>query len=48
MEHRIKLAVEMHRSEILEVLEYIRRHPETGYHEEKTSKYLETKFSDLG
>ena len=48
MEHRIKHAVEMHRSEILEVLEYIRRHPETGYHEEKTSKYLETKFSDLG
>lgn len=41
-------AVDMHRELILEAERYIWKHPETGYREVKTSKYLEEKFEALG
>ena len=41
-------AIEKHRNLILETERYIWKHPETGYREYKTSKYLETIFEDLG
>lgn len=41
-------AIEKHRNLILETERYIWKHPETGYREFNTSKYLETIFEDLG
>ncbi len=41
-------AVEKHRDLILETERYVWKHPETGYREFKTSKYLEERFEELG
>lgn len=41
-------AVEQHRARILEALDYIWKHPETGFKEVKTSAYLEAEFEKLG
>lgn len=41
-------AVEKHRLLIFEAAEFIWKHPETGYREKETSKYLEDKFTELG
>jgi len=41
-------AVEKYRNLMLEAQDYIWKHPETGYRELKTSKYMEDKFEDLG
>lgn len=41
-------AVERYKFMILEAERYIWRHPETGYREVGTSKYLEEKFRELG
>lgn len=40
--------VDKHRQLIFEAEKYIWEHPETGYKEYKTSKYLEDKFVELG
>ena len=40
-------AVEKHRELILRTHDYIWTHPETGYREWKTSKYLEDEFVKL-
>jgi len=47
MENLIK-AVEKHRTLILEAERYIWKHPETGYKEYQTSKYMEDAFEALG
>ena len=44
----ISSAVDKYRGEILEAERYIWAHPETGYREVETSKYLEEKFKALG
>lgn len=44
----IKIAVEKYRSLILEAERYIWAHPETGYKEFETSKYLAEQFEKLG
>lgn len=44
----ILAAVEKYRSLILEAEAYIFKNPETGYREEKTSRYMEEKFRALG
>ena len=44
----ISEAVERHRQEILDAERYIWAHPETGYKEFETSKYMETAFEALG
>lgn len=41
-------AVEQYKDLILEAERYIWKHPETGYREVKTSKYMETQFRKLG
>ena len=41
-------AVEKYRDLILETEKYIWEHPETGYREYKTSKFMEEKFIELG
>ena len=41
-------AVEKHRQLILDALDYIWKHPETGYKEWKTHAYLEEAFAKLG
>lgn len=41
-------AVNKHRDLILEAERYIWKHPETGYREVKTSKYMEDAFEKLG
>ncbi len=41
-------AVDKHRASILEAERYIWKHPETGYREVNTSKYMEEKFEALG
>ena len=41
-------AVDKHRELILEAERYIWNHPETGYKEYKTSRYLEERFEALG
>ena len=41
-------AVDKYRDLILEAERYIWRHPETGYKEFETSKYMEEKFRELG
>ena len=41
-------SVEKYKYLILEAERYIWRHPETGYREVKTSKYMEEKFRELG
>ncbi len=48
MNEKIIRAVEKHRDLIFEAERYIWAHPETGYREEKTTKYLEEKFKSLG
>ncbi len=48
MKERIINAVEKHRELIREAERYIWAHPETGYREVVTSKYLEEKFESLG
>ena len=40
--------VDKHRSMILEAERYIWKHPETGYREYNTTKYMEEKFEALG
>lgn len=47
MKH-ISDAVEKHSKLILEAERHIWKNPETGYKEEKTSKYLEGKFKEMG
>ena len=47
MEHIVK-AIEKHRALILEAERYIWAHPETGYKEFETSKYMENAFEALG
>ncbi len=44
----IKQAVEKYRQLILDAEQYIWKHPETGFREEKTSKYMEDAFRALG
>jgi len=46
--HDIIQAVENNKSLILEAERYIWKHPETGYREVKTSKYMEEQFEALG
>ena len=46
MEHIVK-AIEKHRALILEAERYIWAHPETGYKEFETSKYMENAFEAL-
>lgn len=41
-------AVEKHTQLILDAERYIWRHPETGYKEYETSKYIEEIFENLG
>ena len=45
---KIPQIVERHKSEILEAERYIWKHPETGYHEWKTSAYMAEQFEKLG
>jgi len=47
MKH-ISQAVDAHREEILQAERYIWKHPETGYKEVKTSRYMEEAFRRLG
>ncbi len=44
----IAKAVEKHRALIFEAMDFIWKHPETGYKEVETSKYLEDKYTELG
>lgn len=44
----LKNAVEKHRQLILDAEQFIWKHPETGYREKETSKYLEEAFRSLG
>ena len=44
----LRAAVEKNRALILEAERYIWKHPETGYREVKTSKYLQEHFEALG
>ena len=39
-------AVDKHRKLILETERFIWKHPETGYREKVTSKYMEDTFTD--
>lgn len=48
MKNIIESAVDKNRNIIIEAQNYIWSHPETGYKENKTSKYLENKFEQLG
>lgn len=48
MNHTITKAVEKNRALIADALTYIWSHPETGYREEKTSRYMESAFEALG
>lgn len=48
MKQKITEAVEKNRKLILETQNYIWSNPETGYRENKTSRYLENRFTDLG
>lgn len=41
-------AVDKHRQMILEAERYIWKHPETGYRETNTSRYMEEKFEEMG
>ena len=45
---KLSNAVEKHKKLILEAERFIWKHPETGYREVVTSKYLEEKFEELG
>lgn len=46
--NNIKAAVEKHRQMILDAERYIWKHPETGYKEFETGKYMEQAFESLG
>ncbi len=48
MNEYIKDTVECYRTLILDTLDFIWKHPETGYREVKTSAYLENIFENLG
>ena len=48
MNKAIAEAVDKYRSLILDVERYVWEHPETGYREMETSRYLEEKFESLG
>lgn len=48
MKNRILDAIDTHRSEIIACGEYILRHPELGFREEKTSQYVKEVFQKLG
>ena len=41
-------AVDKHRGKILEAERFIWNHPESGFREKVTSKYMEDKFRELG
>ncbi len=45
---KITTIVEQYRSLMLDALDYIKQHPETGFHEWKTSAYLTEAFEKLG
>ena len=45
---KLSNAVDKYRDLILEAERFIWKHPETGYREVVTSKYLEEKFEELG
>ncbi len=46
--NEIKQSVEKNRALIFDTLDYIWRHPETGFKETKTAEYLEKVFTELG
>ena len=46
--NRINEMVDKHRQLILDAERYIWKHPETGYKEFETSKYLAERFTELG
>lgn len=48
MWNKITTSVEKYREKMYEVLDYIWAHPETGYREWETSKYLEKQYKELG
>lgn len=48
MIQKFKEAIEHHKELILQAYDFIWKHPETGYREVKTSKYLEEAFVKLG
>lgn len=48
MKEKISNAVEKHRELVFNTLDYIWKNAETGYREEKTSKYMEDAFLKLG
>ena len=48
LRHRVDEAIERHADEIVAVGEAIRRHPELGFKELRTSALVETKFRQLG
>jgi len=48
LKHRVDEAIELHADEIVAVGEAIRRHPELGFKELRTSALVETKFRQLG
>src|SRR5713101_2849845 len=48
LKHRVDEAIERHADEIVAVGEAIRRHPELGFKELRTSALVETKFRQLG
>ena len=48
MKAELKQAVEKNKELIVHAYDYTWKHPETGYREVKTSKYLEEAFIKLG
>ena len=48
MKNRILAAIDAHKSEIIACGEYILRHPELGFREVKTSRYVKEAFQKLG
>lgn len=48
MKERITAAVEKHRQLILDTERFVWKHPETGFKEWRTSKYMEDVFESLG
>ena len=45
---KLREVIEKHKGLILDAYDYIMKHPETGYREVQTSKYLEDAFVKLG
>ena len=48
MNTKIETIVNKYRNLILDAHDYIWTHPETGYREKQTSKYLEDAFEKMG